>query len=88
MSRSLVLPLLALASIVLYGTTRAASPGLVVPAESPRPLVRDVPEPRPMPVLPPPAPRLRSEEAPEAPPEPDSVAVGEPEIPSPSADED
>ena len=62
MSRSIVLPLLALAAVVLYGTTMAGSPDEVRP-----PAVVDIPSAQaPAPAVapigpPPPAPRLRSE---------------------------
>ncbi|WP_412061079.1 hypothetical protein [Rubrivirga sp. IMCC45206] len=66
MPRSLVLPLVALAGIVLYGTTQAARPALPPPAESaaeamaPARVEPMAPPPRAMPP-PPPAPRLQSE---------------------------
>ena len=75
MSRSILLPLLALGGIILYGTTRAAGPapdfapveepsavdGLVVLDEDP-PLTRLDPQPGSRrSTAPPPAPRLRSE---------------------------
>lgn len=75
MSRSIILPLLALGGIILYGTTRAAGPapdfvpvqdpatadGLVILDEEP-PLTRLDPQPAPRrSTAPPPAPRLRSD---------------------------
>ncbi len=66
----MILPLLALGSIVLYGTTRAAGPELIVPPPPARQAVEIGPSaspppaarPSPPPPGPPPAPRLRSEE--------------------------
>ncbi|WP_412069623.1 hypothetical protein [Rubrivirga sp. IMCC43871] len=63
MSRSLFIPLMALAGIILYGTTQAARPELAPPSApvydelTPRPTASEASIHRP----PPPAPRLQSE---------------------------
>lgn len=64
MSRSIILPILGLAAIILYGTTQAALPtaeDVSQMQEAARP-ARQAPPPRGAPPpAPPPAPRLRSE---------------------------
>ena len=79
MPRSILLPILALAGVVLFGTTRAGRPAVapeprVVVDDTPRRVEVELPEARPM-TPPPPAPTLRSRVEPEA-IRPDSADAG------------